>query len=212
MNNSSLFRELVRKAFHLSSVFILVGYTLLLNYTSSRVAILAITGLLLLLLEIEYVRLEHRPRIAEAIDGFLRKHEKTQLSSAVFLVISIIISFAVFDYWVAFLALSMAVFGDLFAAIFGRAFGKTKIYRNKTYVGTLAGLAANMIVGILTVPDLAVLFIPMAITASLFELFTRKMDDNLTVPLFAGFVGQMIVRFFVLGLPPVAFTLFGLFS
>jgi dolichol kinase len=189
-----------------------VGYTLLLNYTTPRIAILAITGLLLLLLEIEYIRLEHRPRIAEAIDGFLRKHEKTQISSAVFLLISIIICFGAFDYWVAFLALSMTVFGDLFAALFGRAFGKTKIYGNKTYIGTLACLATNMIIGFLTMPNMILLFAPMAITATVFELFTKKMDDNLTVPLFAGFAGQMIVYFFALELPPVAFTLFGLFN
>lgn len=210
MTRRSLVRELVRKVFHLSGIFIVVGYTLLLNYTSQRMAMLAVTALLLMLLEIEYIRLEHKPRIAEAIQGFLRHHEKTRLSSAVFLVIACIIAFATFDYWVAFLAVSMAVFGDLACALVGKFFGRTKIYRNKTIVGTCAGFVMNMLVGVLTLPNFLILFAPMAFIASFVEVFTRKMDDNLTVPLFAGFAGQMIIYYFGLNLPPVEFTFLGL--
>jgi hypothetical protein len=32
----------------------------------------------------------------------------------------------------------------------------------------------------------------MALVASIVELMTGKLDDNLTVPLFAGFTGQII--------------------
>ncbi|MFA6918375.1 MAG: phosphatidate cytidylyltransferase [Candidatus Gracilibacteria bacterium] len=205
-------RELVRKTFHLSGILILVGYTLILNYFSERVAMLSMTALFLILLEIEYVRLEHKPRIAEVISGFLRRHEKTRISSAVFLVAACIISFAAFDYWVAFLAVSMTVFGDLVAAVMGKFFGKTKLYMNKSVVGTLSGLTANMVVGILSLPELLILFAPMAVVATFVEVFTRKMDDNLTVPLFSGFLGQMIVLYFGLNLPPIQFTFLGLSS
>lgn len=190
----------------------MVAYTLLLNYTTPRIAILAMTALLLLLLEIEYVRLEHRPKIAEIFDSLFRRHEKTRVSGAVFLVIACVISFSAFDYWIAFLAVSMAVFGDLAAAIIGQIFGKTKFYKNKTYVGTLACLVMNIVVGLLTLPSLPILIFGMAVTATLFEAFTRKLDDNLTVPLFAGFVGQMVVYFFGFVLPPITFTFFGLFN
>jgi len=173
---------------------------------------LAMTALLLILLEIEYVRLEHKPRIAEAFHSFLRQHEKDGLSSAVFLVISCIIAFSTFDYWVAFSAVTMAVFGDLVAAVLGKAFGTVKLYRHKSVIGTLGGFATNMIVGFLAIPHLFILFMPMALMASLVELFTKKMDDNLTIPLFAGFLGQMIVLYFGLNLPPIEFTFLGFFN
>ena len=48
------------------------------------------------------------------------------------LVASCIIAFSAFEYWVAFVALFMTVFGDMFSAIVGRAFGKIVIYKNKT--------------------------------------------------------------------------------
>ena len=56
----------------------------------------------------------------------------------------------------------------------------------------------------------------MAFVATLSEMLSSKIDDNLTVPLFAGFVGQMIV--YVVGielpaieLPPIDFSFLGLF-
>lgn len=213
---SSVFWEVLRKLVHLSGVLIVVGYTLVLNYFSARMALLSITALLLIFLEIEYVRLEHRSKFLGKFlglfDKIFRKHEKDNVSGAVFLVIACIISFAAFDYWVAFLALFMTVFGDLFSAIMGKSFGKTLLFKSKTYVGTLSGLAANIIVGILILPGYLILVVPMAFVATFTEVITNKLDDNLTVPLFAGFAGQMLVYYFDLGLPPIDFTFLGLFS
>jgi len=62
-----------------------------------------------------------------------------------------------------------------------------------------------------TLPGLLVVVLPMAVVATVVELFTSKLDDNLTVPLFAGFVGQMIVLFGEVRLPPVDFNFLGWF-
>lgn len=209
--DSAFIWELFRKAVHLSGLLIVVGYTLLLNYFSEKIAILVITGLLLILLHIEYLRIEHKPKIATMFDGIFRTHEKDNISGAVFLVISCVLCFAAFEYWIAFLALFMTVFGDLFAAIFGKAFGKTLLYNNKTVVGTGAGFIANLIVGFLILSEFAYLVLPMALTASFVEFMTNKLDDNLTVPLFAGFVGELIIQIWDITLPPIDFTFLGLF-
>lgn len=203
---SSLFWEFLRKILHLSGLLTVVVYTFVLNYFSEQMAILVLTAGLLVLLEIEYIRLEHRPKIANAFSALLRKHEKTQLNGAVFFLISCIIVFAAFDYWVAFVAMFMTVFGDMFAAIVGKSFGKIKIWRKKTLVGTLAGFAANLLVGFLILPGEWLLVFSMALTATLVELFTNKLDDNLTVPLSAGFVGQMLVYYFGIVLPSITFN------
>ncbi|MEK7523944.1 MAG: hypothetical protein AAB588_02830 [Patescibacteria group bacterium] len=123
----------------------------------------------------------------------LRKHERDNVTGAIFLVISTIIVFAAFDYPIALLALLFTTVGDLAAAIMGMAFGTTKIFRNKSYVGTLSGLIVNIIMSYLILPDYPEIFLPMAITASMVEMLTQKLDDNLTVPLFSGFIGQLIV-------------------
>ena len=207
----SLIWEVLRKTIHLSGLLIVLAYTLLLYYFSMQVAILALTALLLLQLEIEYMRLEHMPEITKMFGGMVRKHERNGLAASVFLVISCIICFSAFDYWIALVAMFMAVFGDFFAALMGRFFGKTKILKNKTIIGTLSGFAANALVGLFVLSGLPLLAIAMAFTASLVELLTGKLDDNLTVPLFAGFAGQMLVYLFNIHLPPLVFTLPGIF-
>ncbi len=203
--------ELLRKTAHLSCLLIVVGYTLMMNYFSTKIALLAITALLLILMQMEHIRIEHKPKVIRMFQHLFRKHEKDNISGAVFMVISCIICFAAYFYWVAFVALFMTVFGDLFAALFGKAFGKKVLYNNKTLIGTMAGLIANITVGILILPDFIELVIPMAFTASFVEFITNKMDDNLTVPLFTGFVGHILVFVMALDLPPIDFTFLGLF-
>lgn len=203
--------ELLRKTLHFSGLVILVLYTVMYHLFSEQVAILVLTALLLILLEIDYVRIEHKPKLVKIFEGIFRQKEEDYLNGAVFFVIACVIAFAAFDYWIAVLAMLMTVFGDAFAGLFGRLFGATKIYRDKSYVGSLAGFMANVLVGFFVVPGLPWLFLGMAFVASLVEMFTGKLDDNLTVPLFAGFVGQMMVYFYNLDLPPIAFTNLGLF-
>ncbi|MBI4235623.1 hypothetical protein HY604_04985 [Candidatus Peregrinibacteria bacterium] len=203
--------ELLRKTLHISGLFVLILYTVLYHLFSQQVAILAMTALLLIVLEVDYIRIEHKPKLIKIFEGIFREKEKDYLNAVVFFIISCIISFAAFDYWIAVLAMLMTVFGDAFAALFGRLFGETKIYREKSYVGTLAGLLANVLVGFFVIPALPLLFFAMAFVASMVEMFTGKLDDNLTVPLFAGFVGQMIVYFYDLNLPQVNFSNLGLF-
>jgi phytol kinase len=204
-----LFRELLRKGFHLfSGVFILFGYSLLYVFTGPQISILSLTALLLALLEIEYVRIVHKPSMGIFEDLF-RRHEKNHLSGSVFLVISCIICFSAFNYWVGLLALFMTVFGDLVSALAGKAWGKVKLYKQKTLTGVMAGLAMNLVIGYVLLPTFQSLFIPMAIVAVFVELFTSKMDDNLTVPLFSGFVGQIIVFYLSLDLPPEHFPISG---
>lgn len=213
MKRGSLFTEFIRKTLHLSGLLVVVGYTLLLNYFSPRMAILILTGVLLVILEIEYIRLEHKPKV-KVLDQFaavFRNHEKNQLTAPVFFLISSIIAFAAFEYWIAVLAIFMTVFGDLFAALVGKTFKGRKLYKRKTFIGTLAGFMVNLLIGFLILPEFPIVFVPVALSATLVEVFTTKMDDNLTVPLFSGFIGQIIVYYSGFDLPPIDFTFLGFF-
>ncbi len=191
-------KEVLRKLLHLSMLLIIFGYGFLLNNFSERIAILALTAVLLILLEIEYFRIDYQNKKTEEINKLfvrylLRRHEANNLVGATFFCISTIISFSAYDYSIAFLSLLLAVFGDTAAAIIGTLYGSKKIFRNKSYAGTLSGLLTNLITGFIVIPDLPIIFIPMALTATIVEMLTKKLDDNLTVPLFSGFIGQLIV-------------------
>lgn len=197
----NLFWEFLRKFLHLSSLLIVLTYAFLLHYFSERIAILGLTTILLILIEIDYIRLEHQPKIVNFFKQLYRPHERNNISASIFMVISSIICFAAFDYWVAFLGLLMTVFGDMFAALIGKTVGGPAIFHQKTLSGTLAGFLANFIVGFMLLPGFMLLVIPMAITATFVELATNKLDDNLTVPLFSCFVGQLTVYFAAMTLP-----------
>lgn len=198
---------MLRKLIHLMAFPVLVIYTLLAGYYGAKVGILALTAMLLILLEIEYIRLEYKLSLPLVVD-ILRRHEKDHVASNIFFVASTIICFAAFEYQVAMVAMLFAVFGDLMSALVGMRFGRTKVYKKKTLEGFLGGLLTNLLVGWLVMPANWMIGVPMALTASLVELWTGKLDDNLTVPIAAGFVGQMLFIFWQVKAPEVASPVF----
>jgi dolichol kinase len=191
--SKSLRKELLRKLVHLMELPVLAGYSIIRHVWSDKAAGLALTALFLILMEVEYVRLEVKPKI-KIPNAFnvLRPHEKDNVTGAIFFVAATIIAFSVFDYPIASLALLLAIFGDLTSALVGIKFGRHKIFKKKSLEGFLAGLAINLLTGFLIMPDFPAIYVMMALVASTVELLTGKLDDNLTVPLFAGFTGQLI--------------------
>lgn len=195
-------KEFLRKAFHLMEIPLLLGYSVIRFYWSEQGALIVLTALLLILLEIEYIRLEVRPKLPRAFNVF-RAREKNNVTSTFFFVSATIIAVSAFDYGIAMLALFLTVFGDLASALIGIKYGKHVLFRKKTVEGFMAGLVTNVFVGYLFFPALPQLFVSMAVVASIVELLTNKLDDNITVPLFAGFTGQMLIYMF--GLEIIAF-------
>lgn len=192
---TKLTREILRKAFHLLEIPILLTYSITRFYWNEKVALLILTAILLVVLELEYIRLEVRPRVFKIIKLF-RKKERNHVTGSFFFLTATIISVSTFNYGIAMLALLLTVFGDLASALIGIKFGKHKLFRQKTLEGFLGGLITNLLIGYLFFPKLPILFITMAVVASIVELFTNKLDDNITVPLFSGFAGQIIAYIF----------------
>ncbi|HEY6586152.1 MAG TPA: CTP--2,3-di-O-geranylgeranyl-sn-glycero-1-phosphate cytidyltransferase, partial [Candidatus Methanoperedens sp.] len=94
---------------------------------------------------------------------------------------------------IASAAILMTTFGDASAALFGKAFGRTWIkgLKNRAYEGCAAELIVDIIIGLFFLPNL-ILVLVMAGTATIVETVTNKLDDNLLIPLFSGFNGQLI--------------------
>lgn len=107
-----------------------------------------------------------------------------------------IISLAVFNPKIALAALLMTTFGDMVAALVGKKYGTTLIYRNKTWAGFIAELAINMIVGffvLVNIPGYVYIVLGMAAVATIVETLVDELDDNLLIPIFSGFAGQIII-------------------
>lgn len=194
-------KELLRKSWHFfAGVALIVAYSLSKVYFGERIALAGLVLLLLGVFVFEHVRIEYKPRILTLIDVLFRKKELNKPSAMMSFMISAVIVFAVFDYWIAFTAMMMLVVGDSFSAAVGRMFGRKKIRRSKTYAGTFAGLLANLLTGMIIMREYPEIFVPMAFVSTFVETYTNKIDDNLTVPISAAFTGFFIVAFFNISL------------
>lgn len=200
IKNKILKKELGRKFFHLLQVLGIWLFVHISETYSHQTALLIAVAFFILFLKVEYLRVEYQMQMPKFFRWILRQKEESHYSGVIFFVIALIICFSIFDYPIALVALLFAAFGDFFSALFGIAFGKKKLIHNKTYVGFIAGLIANYVAGSVFLLDHPELLIPMVLTASFVEVITNKLDDNLTVPIFSGFVGQLIVMYFGISL------------
>lgn len=193
MPGEDFLNELKRKTIHLTSIIIVLTYYAF----GQKVVLSLLIVFLILILEIEYFRIEWGKKLP-FVHSLFRAKEADKLGGHVFFTIGSIIAISVFSEKIAMAAILMTTFGDASAAIFGKAFGRTWIkgLKNRAYEGCAAEFIVDMIIGWIFLQSWIVM-LAMAGTATLVETMTDKMDDNLLIPLFAGFNGQLIM--FIIG-------------
>lgn len=196
-------KEILRKLFHLYQLPVVGGYILLRYYFSEHIAIFSMAILLILVLEFEFLRLDLKINLPDPF-GIMRKEEKRRATGMLFFVLAVIVVFSVFDFKIALVAILMTTFGDLASALVGIKYGKHRINGGKTLEGFIAGFLMNLIIASIFLWGYFPIIIGMAFVASVVELFTYKLDDNLTVPIFTGFTGHVIA--YILGINLVQLT------
>lgn len=190
-----MFNEIGRKIIHLLILLVLVVYAAIEAQAGKQIALLFLVGLLAFFLFLEYLRLELGWKMP-FFSLFIRPKEHNRMYGVIFFLSAAIICLAVFDTAIALAALLMTTFGDMAAAIFGKKYGSTLIFKNKTIVGFSAGLITNVLVAIIIAFTTSLnIYIPliMALTAAVIETLADELDDNLLVPVFAGLVGQILI-------------------
>ena len=187
---SPLLQEVKRKSLHVAILLIIILYAILEHSISKQISLFTLVFILLFLLMTEFIRLELNIEVP-IIRQIIRAKEERKMHAAIYFLTATIICLAVFDFRIALAALLMTVFGDMVAALVGKRFGKTLIFKNKTLSGCLVELVINLIVGLIILNNIYII-IAMAFTATIIETFISELDDNLFVPLFAGFVGQLL--------------------
>ncbi|MBI2660543.1 CTP--2,3-di-O-geranylgeranyl-sn-glycero-1-phosphate cytidyltransferase [Candidatus Woesearchaeota archaeon] len=194
------FHEIGRKIIHITILFVLAAFFFIedsladAGYTaalSKQVALLFLVALLILFLILEYLRLELNWKMP-FFSQFIRPKEQNRMYGVIYFLSATVISLAVFDHKIALAALLMTTFGDMVAALVGKRYGTTLIYRNKTWAGFLAELGVNLAVGFFILNNIYVI-IGMASIATIVETLVDELDDNLLIPIFAGFAGQVIL-------------------
>ncbi|MCK5796137.1 MAG: hypothetical protein KAI47_03085 [Deltaproteobacteria bacterium] len=129
-----------------------------------------------------------------------RPRERYQTNSATYYLFAIL-----FITWIApqpavCLAILTLAFGDPTASLVGARWGKLRIYNDKSLLGSsaffVAAFAASMVyLAVAVAPMSALRMIAIAAsisaTGTITELFSDRLDDNLTIPLAAAAVGML---------------------
>lgn len=146
---------------------------------------------------VDLLRLQH-PGVRKFFRRFfgemIREHEELSLLGSTYLLLAALLAVEIFPLPVAAAALGFTVLGDAFAAIVGKAFGRTRLF-HKSLEGALAGLAACLawaafLAGAGHLPWTTL--VAGALAASLIELLPIPLDDNLGITLFSGYVMKLL--------------------
>lgn len=182
-------KEVERKLIHLTvAVLVLAVIVVALDQIGKQATLFCLVFILIIFLIVDFLRVELGKKIP-FLHPLWRRKEENRFGGQIFFILGSIVAFSVFDLNIAIAAVLMASFGDFTAALVGR-FGKFWITKERSVEGILAELVVNLIIGFIVVGNLQITLI-MALVATLVESLVNELDDNLFIPVFAGFAGQL---------------------
>jgi len=178
-----------------------LAFPLLYLYLSQKTLLILIGSVALFFLVLDLNRLFF-PKLnlflLQKAKFFFRQKEKKTLSSATTFLGGVFLTIYLFDKAVATQAILFLIIGDLAAKFAGLEHGQWKIFQRRTLRGSLAYFLSCLVVGYLwsLVLPLPLFTIALgALGASLAELLSLGIDDNLTVPLVSATL-MTLVHFF----------------
>lgn len=192
----NLKKELYRKSIHLSSLWI----PLFIYFVHPGVSIVFFSLLFVGNAIIEYGNYKKYPWARRTFGSlFFRMlrnkettHGKFQVSGSLYVLLAAIACTLLFPQPVAVISLSVMLISDTSAALFGKAYGTRKLYKNKSLEGTVAFFLSALIVNMLCEPIYHFTYagVIACAAASFAEMFEDKLevDDNLSIPLVVGTV------------------------
>ena len=120
-------------------------------------------------------------------------HEHWRVNSGTWFLTALAALALIGSYPVAVLALAVLATGDPAAAIVGRRYGRVKLVHGRSLEGSLTFLAVGFLAALAAgalllpaLPHLGPLAFAAALGGGLAELFARRVDDNLAIPLGAA--------------------------
>ncbi|MBN1754609.1 hypothetical protein JW877_00210 [bacterium] len=183
--------EIKRKSIHFLVLAIPLGYYFLPKST----VLLIILPLTIIALIFDLVRLVHIPFwrwLQKFMYDIYRKHEYTKIAGSTYILLGATLTVLLFNKYIAILVLSFTVLADTSAALIGKKWGKHKFLTNKTVEGTMAFLLTSLLIALI-VPNLPLDIKLMACCiATIIEAMPSFIDDNITIPLIAGGIIQLL--------------------
>ncbi len=184
-------QELLRKGTHTCALSIPVGYWIL--GLSKVEALIIMVPVSLLMVFIDIARLRDwslwRDFFGRPAGRMIRNHEVAgDFTGATYILLSACFTIALYSKPVAIAALAFIIIGDILAALIGRKFGRHRFLGRKSFEGSAACLVGCVLVALWS-PGLPFSVALLgAITATLTEALSTRIDDNVSVPIISGLV------------------------
>ena len=192
-------QELLRKSIHLIFSSIVPLIYLFFNIPKIwMIILLGIGSVVIIIIDLGRSRDGWLSKIfAIFFNKMLRTHElHGKLTGASYVLIGAFILVTLFPKEIAILALLFTAIGDTAAALYGRRFGKIKIW-DKTLEGSIVGLIFCFIIALFFPQIPNIVKFSGAVAAMLIELLPINIDDNLRIPLFSGFIMYILSVLFI---------------
>jgi phytol kinase len=182
--------EFLRKAVHLVSILIVLIY----EFFGKEAVLWVLVSFLVIMLFLDYFRLEHNLRIPFFYTMY-RKNEANRFGGHIFFSLGAITAIALCSKEIAYVAVLMTTFGDMTGTLVGKFYGKRRVFykifnNDKSIEGSLSEFIIDFLIGMLILGN-PLISLVMAFFATLTETAVSKIDDNLVVPIFSGFFGQI---------------------
>jgi len=190
----SIRAELARKGIHLFALIIPVGYSLVTFPTAiAWVGASAATAIFIDLSR--FYRWSVWKYFALILTPIIREHEvKGGFTGASYILTTALMAIIFFPKPIAIAAMMFIIIGDTAAALVGRKYGRHRLKGKKTVEGSAACFITLFLVSFF-IPGLPTLVaFTGAVTATVAEAISGKIDDNLTVPVSSGLVMLLVMH------------------
>jgi dolichol kinase len=179
--------EWKRKGIHLGSSLIPLGYF----YLLSREQILYFTCFITVgFLVAEFARFKvsfYNALFRKIFFSLLREDEKKKdLTGATYLFLAMCITIYLFEKEIAVPAMLILAIADSFAAIIGKMIGRHKFFL-KSIEGSITFFLVSAVLLYIFIPQKGVVILLIALLVTIIEVLPVAINDNLVIPLSAGF-------------------------
>jgi len=127
----------------------------------------------------------------------VRPRESQNFTGATFILTSGWLCPLLFSLPAATVAMLTIILGDTSAALVGRRWGRHITIGNRSAEGSMAFLAASLGAGACTPGLPLAIGLTAAPLATVVEMFSTRIDDNLSVPLIVGLYAHLALRIFL---------------
>lgn len=188
--------EIKRKTFHILTLIYVAAYWFLPKN-------IVLTGLLIAIIIVligEFIRARNEKFnifILKVLGGVHRKSEEHKISGLPWTLAGAFLTILLFENKIFVLTSFLYLaFGDAVAALFGKTYGKHKIYAGKSLEGSAACFIACLIVGLIVLPSWQFAVVG-ALIAAFIETIPWPLNDNFWMQIINAAILTYISRFFL---------------